>query len=144
MYSYHGFWFRYHICVYMISHLYSRFAFTSELSHFIIFLFLIVAFSFPPREVPLAFVIMLVWWHWILFCFCLSVKLLISPSNLNKSLAEQSILACRLFPFIFKCIMPLSSVCKVSTENPADNFMEIAYMLFVAFHLLVLMFFLSL
>ena len=40
--------------------------------------------------------------------------------------------------------MPLSSVCKVSTENPADNFMEIACMLFVAFHLLVLMFFLSL
>ena len=30
--------------------------------------------------------------------FCLSVKLLISPSNLNESLAGQSILSCRFFP----------------------------------------------
>ena len=37
-----------------------------------------------PREVPLAFIVKLVWWCWILFNFCLSVKLLISPSNLNK------------------------------------------------------------
>ena len=32
--------------------------------------------------------------------FCFSVKLLISPSNLNASFAEQSILGCRFFPFI--------------------------------------------
>ena len=34
------------------------------------------AFSSPPREVPLAFAMTLVWWHWILFRFWLSIKLL--------------------------------------------------------------------
>ena len=33
-------------------------------------------------------------------CFCLSVKLLISLSNPNESLARQSVLGCRLFSFI--------------------------------------------
>ena len=32
--------------------------------------------------------------------FCLSGKLLISPSNLKESVAGQSILGCRFFPFI--------------------------------------------
>ena len=35
-------------------------AFTGELFHFVIFLFLAMAFSFPLREVPLAFVVKLV------------------------------------------------------------------------------------
>ena len=65
----------------------------------------------------------------------MSVKLLISPSNLNKSIAEQSILGCRLFPFPFKCIVPLSSVCKVSAENSADNFMEISLYVICCFPL---------
>ena len=42
---------------------------------------------FLPREVPLVFAVKLVWWCWILFNFCLSGKLLISPSNLRESLA---------------------------------------------------------
>ena len=37
--------------------------FTGELFHFVIFLFLVVAFSFPPSEVPLAFVVKLIWWY---------------------------------------------------------------------------------
>ena len=41
--------------------------------------------------------------------FCLSGKLLISPSNLKKSLAGQSILGCRFFPFITGNMVPLSS-----------------------------------
>ena len=55
---------------------------------FVVFLFPVAVFSFLPREVPIVF-----------FCckaglvvlnslsFCLSVKLLSSPSNLNESLA---------------------------------------------------------
>ena len=39
---------------------------------------------FRPREVPLAYVVKLVWWC---FNFLLSGKLLISPSNLKDSLA---------------------------------------------------------
>ena len=54
---------------------------------------------FLSREDPLAFVEELVWWCWILR-FCLSVKLLISPSYLNELLAGYSNLSCRLFSFI--------------------------------------------
>ena len=50
-------------------------------SLFVIFLNLVVAFSFLPREVPLGFVVLNS------LSFCLSVKLLISALNLNKSLA---------------------------------------------------------
>ena len=54
---------------------------------------------FLSREDPLAFVEELVCWCWIL-SFCLSVKLLISPSYLNEILAGYSNLGCRLFSFI--------------------------------------------
>ena len=37
----------------MVSYFYCLFAFTGEPSYFILFLFLIVAFSFQRREVPL-------------------------------------------------------------------------------------------
>ena len=53
---------------------------------------------FLSREDPLVFVGELVWWCWIL-SFCLSVKLLIFPSYLNKILAWYSNLGCRFFPF---------------------------------------------
>ena len=78
--------------------IYCMFAFTGELSHFLIFLFLVVTFSFLPTEVPLAFVVKMVCGADFIYLF-LSVKLLISLSNLNKSLAGQSILSCRFFPF---------------------------------------------
>ena len=55
-------------------------AFISEIFLFIINVFLVVAFSFSLKEVALTFLVKLVWW------FYLSIKLLISPSNLNKSL----------------------------------------------------------
>ena len=51
------------------------------------FLFLVVAFSFPLREVPLAFGAKLVSVVLYSLNFCLSVKLLISLWNLNESLA---------------------------------------------------------
>ena len=56
--------------------------------------------------------------------FCLSVKLLISPSNLNESLAVHSILGCRLF---FPLFIILSVSCqsllayRVSVVKSADN-----------------------
>ena len=55
---------------------------------------------FLSREDPLASVEELVWWCWILLSFCLSVKLLISPSYLNDILSGYSNLGCRFFSFI--------------------------------------------
>ena len=54
--------------------------------------------------------------------FCLSVKLLISPSNLNEILAGQSNLGCRFFSFIslnMSCHSLLA--CRVSAERSAVN-----------------------
>ena len=54
--------------------------------------------------------------------FCFSVKLLISPSNLNEILARQSNLGCRFFPFItlsISCHSPVA--CRVSAEKSAVN-----------------------
>ena len=47
------------------------------------------------------------------FNFCLSGKLLISPSNLKKSLPGKNFLGCRFVPFITLNI--------VSVEKSADN-----------------------
>ena len=58
--------------------------------------------------------------------FCLSVKLLISPSNLNEILAGQSNLHCRYFPFIIlnmSCHSLLA--CRVSAEKSAVNLMGV-------------------
>jgi len=58
--------------------------------------------------------------------FCLSWKLLISPSNLNESLAGQSILGCRFFPFITLNISCHSLLaCRVSVEKSADSLMGV-------------------
>lgn len=43
--------------------------FNSENFHFVVFLFLNVAFSFLPREIPLAFLVKLVWLGWVLLAF---------------------------------------------------------------------------
>ena len=54
--------------------------------------------------------------------FCLSVKLLISPSNLNEILAGYSNLGCSFFPFITLSISCHSLVaCRVSAEKSAVN-----------------------
>ena len=50
------------VCVCRTSHLYCMFAFTVDLFHFEIFLFLDMAFSFLPRGVSLSFVVKLLWW----------------------------------------------------------------------------------
>ena len=48
---------------------------------------LFLLFCFLPREVPLAFVVQMVWWCLNFLNFCLSGKLLISPSDMKESLA---------------------------------------------------------
>ena len=62
--------------------------------------------------------------------FCLSVKLLISPSNLNEILAGQSNLGCRFFPFITLNISCHSLLaCRVSAEKSAVNLMKVPSLL---------------
>ena len=54
----------------------------------------------------------------------LSVKLLISPQNLNEILAGQSNVGCRFFPFITLSISCHSLLaCRVSAEKSAVNLM---------------------
>lgn len=50
----------------------------------------------------------LIWWCWTP-SFCLSVKLLTFPSNLNESFVSQSILGCRLFLSSLQVYQPLLS-----------------------------------
>ena len=58
--------------------------------------------------------------------FCLSVKLLISPSNLNEILAGESNLGCRFFPFITLSISCHSLLaCRVSAEKSVVNLMGV-------------------
>ena len=76
--------------------------------------------------------------------FCLSGKLLISPSNLKENLAGQSILGCRFFSFITlntSCHSLLA--CRVSVEKSADRLMGvplyvICHFSLVAFNILTL------
>ena len=83
--------------------------------------------------------------------FCLSGKLLISPSNLKESLAGQSILGCRFFPFITSNISCHSLLaCRVSVEKSADSLVGVPWYVIchfslVAFNILSLsLFFVSL
>ena len=68
--------------------------------------------------------------------FCLSVKLLISPSNLNEILAGYSNLRCRFFPFITLSISCYSFlVCRVSAEKSAVNLMGVPLYIICCFSL---------
>ena len=77
------------------------------------------------------------------FNFRLSGKLLISPSNLKEGLSGQSILGCRVFPFITLNISSHSLLaCRVSVEKSADSLMGVP--LYVVIFPLLLLIFLSL
>ena len=70
--------------------------------------------------------------------FCLSVKLLISLSNLNDILAVYSNLGCRFFPFItvnISCHALLA--CQVSAERSAGNLRGIPFFNFIYFILFI-------
>ena len=76
--------------------------------------------------------------------FCLSGKLLISPSNLKESLAGWSILGCKFFPFIslnMSCHSLLA--CSVSVEKSANNSMGVLLYVICHFSLLLLIFYVS-
>ena len=94
-----------------------------------------------PREVPLAFVVKLIGWCRILFNFCLSIKLLISPSNLNK------VLLSRLFLVIGSSLSSLWIyhaipfwLVEFLLRNQLRAWWEFPCMLFVIFPLLLLIF----
>ena len=68
--------------------------------------------------------------------FCLSVKLLISPSYLNEILSGYSNLGCRLFSFITLSMYCHSLLaCRVSTERSAVILMGIALCVICCFSL---------
>ena len=68
--------------------------------------------------------------------FCLSGKLLISPSNLKESLVGQSSLGCRFFPFITLNISCHSLLaCRVSVEKSADSLMGVPLYVICCFSL---------
>ena len=68
--------------------------------------------------------------------FCLSGKLLNSPSNLKESLAGQSILGYRFFPFItLNILCHFLLVCRVYDEKLADKPMGIRLYVICCFSL---------
>ena len=70
--------------------------------------------------------------------FYFSGKLLISPSNLNESLAGQSIPGCSFFSFITLNVSCLSLLtCRVSVEKSADSLKEVPLHVICHFSLVV-------
>ena len=72
-------------------------------------------------------------------CFCLSVRVLISPSSLNEILAGQNNLGCRFFLFItlnMSCHSLLA--CRVFAERSAVNLMRILLYVICCFSLAAL------
>ena len=68
--------------------------------------------------------------------FCLSGKLLISPSNLKDSLAGQSIPGCWFFPFITLNISSHSILaCRAPVEKSADGLMGVPFYVIHCFSL---------
>ena len=108
----------------MIYYLYCIFSFTNEI-FFLIFIFLFVAFYFKLRSpfnisCKTGFIVLNS------FSFCLSVKLLISPSNLNESLSRYSILGYRFFSFItFNILCHFLLAFRVSAEKSAYTLMGV-------------------
>ena len=124
--SSYDYWFRYYICVVGVPLLLFICLYWWAFLFHKFFVYR-CGLSFPPGEVPLAFVVKanLVVWNFF-FSFCLFVKLLISLSNLNEILAGQSTLCCRFPPFItlnMSCHSLL--VYSVSAEKSADNLLGI-------------------
>ena len=123
LYSPHDCWFWYHICVWMISYLYCAFV------PFII-LFLVVAFSFPLREVPKTGSVNSV-------RFCLSIKLLVYPSNMNECLTGWLFLVVVVFSFTALNVSCHSfGPSEFLLKNQLITLWEFSCVLFVAFPLL--------
>ena len=67
---------------------------------FVIFLFLIVAFSFLPREFPLVVIVELTWRCWILLAFPYLKSFWSLHHIWIRTLMDKSILGSRFLPFI--------------------------------------------
>ena len=78
------------------------FTFINQFFHLAVFLHLVMALSFLPREVPLTCLVKLIW-YWTL-TFCLSVKLSISPLDLSESLVRDPWCLWAFFPSYFKIL----------------------------------------
>ena len=124
------------LCPWLIYYLYCMFAFTDELFPFIIFMFLVVAFSFSvtnPFNISCKAGLVVV----NSFSFCLYVKLYISPSNLNESHAGSSILGSMFLPFITLNISCHFWPGEYLLKNQLKTLWGFPYTLFAAFFPLV-------
>ena len=97
---------------------------------------LLLLLCFLPREVPLAFVVKLVWWYWILLNFACLESFWFLHQIWRRVLL--SILGYRFFPFITLNISYHSLlVCRVSVQKSSDSLWEFPCMLFVIFPMLL-------
>ena len=92
---------------------------------FMIFLFLVVAFIFMPREVPPAFLLNLVWWYWIILAFACLWSLWFLHQIWMRALLN-SFIGCRVLPSITLSISFYSFLTfRISAEKYTDNLMGI-------------------
>ena len=91
---------------------------------FCVGLFLVLCFL--PREVPLAFIIKLVWWCWILLTFACLESFWFLCQIWTRVLLGRIVLVVRIFPVISLNILCHSLLaCRVSIEKSADNLMGV-------------------
>ena len=90
---------------------------------------------FLPREVPLAFVVQVVWWCWILLTFACLESFLFLHQIWTRALLG-SFLGCRFFPFITSNISCYSLLaCRVSVEKSAGDLMRVPFYVICCFSL---------
>ena len=103
---------------------------------FCVGLFLLLCF--PPRKVPLAFVVKLVWWCWILLTFaCLESFWFLHQIWIRVLLGRVFLVVGSSSFITLKCNSLLA--CRVSGEKSADSLMGVP--LYVIFPLLLLIFY---
>ena len=92
--------------------------FISELFHFIVFLFLIVAFSFLLRELPLVSAIKLVWWCWNLY-----LLLVCKASEFSIKSEWESCWVSLFIDFFITLNVSCHSflACRISVQKSADS-----------------------
>ena len=91
---------------------------------FIVVLFLLLGFL--PGEVPLAFVVKLAWWHWILLTFACLERFWFLHQIWTRVLLGRIFLVVRFFPFIaLNTLCHSLLACRVSIEKSAENLMGV-------------------
>ena len=125
MYPPHNCWFWYHICVGVISYFYCLyFLICFSICNFLVYIFGLSFFVYRI-SFNVCFKAGLVVLNSL--SFCLSVKFFISLLNLNESLAGESILNCKFFPFTILNILCHSFLtCRISVAKSAYNLTQIS------------------